>query len=164
MFSFCYCFLCRWGNNQFDVLFWRIRPVIFLPDWTRTFFRRKMESTRSMKVKMEWEVFISRWSRRFSFIDNMIKVLFSICTLSWRLNNYVSLQGKGINKRNESNIIIIHKFVAFCIVLFFWNHQLFASVETLFPGKRRDRHLHYKLESQFSLNNRQSFPLRLLAT
>ena len=30
----------------------------------------------------------------FSFINNMIKVLFPICTLNWRVNNYVSRQGK----------------------------------------------------------------------
>ena len=30
----------------------------------------------------------------FSFVNNMIKVLFPICTLIWRVNNYVSRQGK----------------------------------------------------------------------
>ena len=30
----------------------------------------------------------------FSLIYNMIKVLFPICTLIWRVNNYVSRQGK----------------------------------------------------------------------
>ena len=30
----------------------------------------------------------------FSLVSNMIKVLFPICTLIWRVNNYVSRQGK----------------------------------------------------------------------
>ena len=41
------------------------------------------------------------------FIVNMIKILFLICTLTWRVNNYFSRQGKGINNRNESTIIIM---------------------------------------------------------
>ena len=45
------------------------------------FFRRKMEKTRFMREEMDKKVFISRQSRPFSFIDNMIKVLFPIWTL-----------------------------------------------------------------------------------
>ena len=56
-------------------------------------FRRKMEKTRSMKKKMDGEVFVSRQSRHFSFIDKNTKALFPICTLIWRVNNYVSRQG-----------------------------------------------------------------------
>ena len=78
----------------------------------------KMEKTLSMKEEMEGEVFISRQSWHFSFIDNMIKVLFSIFTFNWRVNTYVSRQGKGINRRNKSTIIIIY-FVAFGTVLIF---------------------------------------------
>ena len=33
-------------------------------------------------------------SASFPLINNMIKVLFPICTLIWRVNNYVSRQGK----------------------------------------------------------------------
>ena len=33
-------------------------------------------------------------SASFSSINNMIKVLFPNCTLIWRVNNYVSCQGK----------------------------------------------------------------------
>ena len=47
-----------------------------------------------MKEEMGGEVLISRQSRHFSFIDNIIKVLFPICTLIWLVNNYVSRQGK----------------------------------------------------------------------
>ena len=41
-----------------------------------------------------------------AFIVNMIKVLFPICTLTWRVNIYVSRQGKDVNRRNESTIIV----------------------------------------------------------
>ena len=71
------------------------------------FFSRKMEKTRSMKEEMDGKVFISRQSWHFSFIDNINKVIFPICTLNWRVNIYVSRQGKSINKRNESTIVII---------------------------------------------------------
>ena len=70
-------------------------------------FRRKMEKTQSMKEEWGGEVFISRQSRHFYFIYNMFKVLSPICTLIWRINNYVSRQGKGISNRNESAIIIM---------------------------------------------------------
>ena len=69
------------------------------------FLRRNMEKTRSMKEEMDGEVFISSQSRHFCLINNMIKVLFPICTLNWRVNNYVFRQGKGINRRNESIFI-----------------------------------------------------------
>ena len=71
------------------------------------FFCRKMEKTRSMKEEMDGEVFISSQSWHFPFIDNMNKVFFPICTLIWRVNNYVSRQGKGLNRRNESTTIIL---------------------------------------------------------
>ena len=77
-------------------------------------FRQKMEKMRSMKKEMDRGVFLSHQSRPFSIIDNMITVLFSICTLIWRVNNYVSRQGKGINRRNESTRI----FILFCCLLY----------------------------------------------
>ena len=61
----------------------------------RTFFRRKMEKTRSVREEMDGKVFISRQSRHpFPLVNNKIKVLFPICTLIWRVKNYVSRQGK----------------------------------------------------------------------
>ena len=69
-------------------------------------FRRKMKKTRFMKEEMDGEVFISRQSRLFSFIDNVIKVFFPNFTLIWRVNNYVSREGKGINRRNENTMNI----------------------------------------------------------
>ena len=44
---------------------------------------------------MDGKMFISRQSRHpFALKNNMIKVLFPICTLILRVNNYVSRQGK----------------------------------------------------------------------
>ena len=61
----------------------------------RTFSCRKMGKTRSVREEMDGKVFISRQSRHpFSLISNMIKVLFPICTLIWRVKNYVSRQRK----------------------------------------------------------------------
>ena len=61
----------------------------------RAFSCRKMEGTRSVREEMDGKVFISRQSRHpLPLINNMIKVLFPICTLIWRVNNYVSRQGK----------------------------------------------------------------------
>ena len=60
-----------------------------------------------MKEAMDRELFISRQSQRFSFVNEMIKVFFPIYTLNWRANNYVSRQGKGISRRNETTIMIL---------------------------------------------------------
>ena len=67
-----------------------------------------MENTRSKKKEMDGEVLISRQSRHFCFIDNMIKVLFPVCALVCRVNNYVCRQGEGINGRKQSTISIIN--------------------------------------------------------
>ena len=54
-----------------------------------------MENTRSMKEEEDLKVFVSRQKWYFSVIDNMIEVLFPICTLNWRVNNYISRQRNG---------------------------------------------------------------------
>ena len=87
-----------------------------------------MEKTRSTKEKMDKEVFISRQNWHFSFMDDMIKVLFPICTLNWRVDNYVYRQGKGINRRNESTNII--KILAFSVTYSNSKSLLFAFIET----------------------------------
>ena len=46
-----------------------------------------------MKEEMDGEVFISRQSWNYLFIDNMIKI-FPICSLIRGVNDYVSRQGK----------------------------------------------------------------------
>ena len=61
-----------------------------------------MEETRSLKEEMEGKVFVSRQSRHISFVINMIKVLFLLCTFTWSVKNYVSRQAKDRIRRNES--------------------------------------------------------------
>ena len=70
------------------------------------FFRQKVETKLSMNEERDGEVFISRQSWHFSFIDNMTIVLFPICTLIRRVNNYVSRQGKGINRGNKVLLLL----------------------------------------------------------
>ena len=48
------------------------------------------------------KLFISRQSRHSDFDVLIYKVLFPICTLTWRVVNYVSGLVKVINWRNES--------------------------------------------------------------
>ena len=87
-FIFCLCLylLCRRRNNQFDVHFRRIGPVPFSVErWKRLVPGRKKW--------MERCLFPARVGI-FLLIKNMIKVFFPICTLIWRVNNYVSRQGK----------------------------------------------------------------------
>ena len=55
----------------------------------------------------------------------MIKVLFSICNLTWRVNNYISRQGKCTNRRNESTIIIMK----YCTVLYNHYRVLFNLIK-----------------------------------
>ena len=51
----------------------------------------------------------------FVFVVNMNEVLlFPICTLIWRVNNYVSRQRKTLNRKNKSFIIIMK----YCNVLY----------------------------------------------
>ena len=83
---FCLCFylMCRRGNNHFDDHFRRIGPVIFPSEDGKDAV---------CEGRLDGKVFSSRQSRHpFSLINNMIKVFFRICTLVWRVNNYVSRQ------------------------------------------------------------------------
>ena len=91
-------------------------------------FCRKMEKTRSVREDMNGKVYISRQSRH-SFVNNMIKLLFPICTLTWPVNNYVSRQGKGINRRKESTIIIINYDFGTVEVIFFALHLILAVAD-----------------------------------
>ena len=87
-----------------------------------------MEETRSMEEEMDGEVFISRQIRHDSFMDIMIKVLFPICTLIWRVNNYVYRQGKVYIGENKVQIILF-KLPPLSIVL---NIKLFAFLTGTF--------------------------------
>ena len=78
--------LCRRGYNHFDVHFRRIGPYIFLSKDGEDAVREGRNERKDVYVPPE--------SAFFPLINNMIKILFPICTLIWRVNNYVSRQGK----------------------------------------------------------------------
>ena len=60
-------------------------------------------------------MFISDQSGHFHFDVVVYKVLFPICTLTWRVNIYVSHQGKGKNRRNEStDLVPLELLLALC--------------------------------------------------
>ena len=82
----CCYLLCRRGNNHFDVHFRRIGPYSFLSKDGKDAVREGRNGWKGVYFPPE--------SATFPLIYNMIKVLSPICTLSWRVNNYVSRQGK----------------------------------------------------------------------
>ena len=47
------------------------------------------------------EVFVCKRSRHFISVETLIKVIFPIGTLTWRISILVSSQRKGKNRRNE---------------------------------------------------------------
>ena len=55
----------------------------------RNIFCRKMEKTQPMVGEKDRKVLFSRQSRHFNSIVTMIKVLFPIGILTWRVNYYV---------------------------------------------------------------------------
>ena len=57
-------------------------------------FCRKMEKPPPMREEMEERLFVSPQSRHFDFDVVSCKVFLTICTVTWRVNNYVSRQGK----------------------------------------------------------------------
>ena len=65
-------------------------------------FRRKMEKTRSVNEEMDGKMFIARQSRHLSLSFIWIKYFSLLCTLTWRVNKYVSHRGESINRTNES--------------------------------------------------------------
>ena len=70
-------------------------------------FRRKMEKTRSVRKEMDGKLFFfAHQSCQFSFVVNMIKVLFHVCALNWPINNYVSHQGKGITRGSKKTTFL----------------------------------------------------------
>ena len=84
-----YCIYSLYGN-EFDLFLCFIYCVgavittlMSISDGSDcTCFSRKLEKTRSVGEEMDGRVFISRQGRHpFSLINNMIKVLFPICTL-----------------------------------------------------------------------------------
>ena len=111
-------------------------------------FCRKRERARPMREEEDGKLFITRQSRLSNFEVIFFYTLFPICTLTWRAKNYVSRQGKGIKRRNEStrhNIIIVKSencsyFVVLAIFSGLFNHiVLFGIIE-----KQVDFSLHLK--------------------
>ena len=99
IFRLCYYLLCPRGNNQFDVHFRRIGPYFFLS---------KDEKDAVREVGNGWKgVHFPPESASFSLINNMIKVIFPICTLIWRVNSYVSRPGKV--KIGETKVQLFYK-------------------------------------------------------
>ena len=70
----------------------------------------------------------------------MIKVLLPICTLIWRVNNYVSRQRKL--KIGEIKVqLLLYKIETFCIVPFsFLNHLTVLFIKTFSLMLRGDRY------------------------
>ena len=65
-------------------------------------FHRKMERTGPMREKMDGMGFISPPESAFQSLMFIFKrVPFCFCTLISRLNNYVSRQEEGINRKNK---------------------------------------------------------------
>ena len=89
-----------------------------------------------MTEEIDSKVFISFQSRRFFFMNDIIKVLFPICVLTWRVKNYVSRQGEGINNRNEST-----KYNNYFVqLLFCYGKNTFAvKLEIYFPSQRGEQ-------------------------
>ena len=84
---FCLCFylLCRRGNNHFDVHFRQIGTYFFLSKDGKDAVREGRNGRKGVYFPPE--------SASLFLINNLIKVLFPVCTLSRRVNNYVSRQG-----------------------------------------------------------------------
>ena len=119
------------------------------------FFHRKMEKTRSKKEEFDGEVFISRQSRHYPFTVIMINVLFPICTLIWRVNNYVSRQGK-VKIGETKALFLLFKLSPSSIVL---NNKLFAFFDwNLFPHNKQENLTVIKISLNSVLTTDRIFP------
>ena len=133
---FCFCLLCWRRNNHFDVHFWRIGPVAFLSErWN---------------WRSPWRM---KWTERclfpasvgiFPFIDYIIEVLFPLCTLIWHKKYYVSRQGKGINRRNESNLLIIKNCSLWVLYVLLKSLIVLSSLKHFPHNRRRSNFLSIK--------------------
>ena len=65
-----------------------------------------MEKTQPRREKSMERCFFLAGVGIFVFIFDKMKVFFLLCALTWRVNIFVSGQGKGMNWRNESTIVI----------------------------------------------------------
>ena len=83
-----------------------------------------------MKAQKDGQLFLSRQGWHFFCVVYIIKVLFPISTLTWRLNICVFCQGKDINGRNESisiaNISLVETLFPFIsqLTVVDWKHSV----------------------------------------
>ena len=126
-------------------------------------FHRKMEKTWPLKGEMDWEVFLSRQSWQFCFIDNIIKVIFPICILNWCVTKHVSRQEKSINKRGKILLLMIQigafsHCTKFDIIncLFYWN--------LLSPHRRGYQNCCYRIQNWIQSSQLTELFLRSMAT
>ena len=78
--------ICRRGNKHFDVHLRQIRSVHFLLKYGKGASHYGRDGWKSCIFPACVGI--------FDFDVIMYKVLFPICTLTWRVNNYVSRQGR----------------------------------------------------------------------
>ena len=146
--------LCRRGNNHFDVHFRRIGPYFFLSKDGKDAVREGRNGRKDAYFPPE--------SAYFSLINIMIKVLFPYWTLIWRVNNYVSRQGKVLLGEIKLQLLL-YKIVPFvkscdcCILVFAENHfSTVDIIETLFL-RLRENQLIRAIKDKFSLHHWQDF-------
>ena len=112
--------------------------------WIRlVHFESKNEKNAAYEARNGWKgVYFPPESAFFVFMVYMIKTLFPICTLTWRVNNYVCRWGRGINNRNENAVskwflytavqTTLNDFVRLNWLLLIGNYS-FMKRETTFP-------------------------------
>ena len=61
-----------------------------------------MEKTRSVMQAMDGKMFFPARVVIFLLYFLLLEYFSLLCTFTWRVSDFVSRQGKGINKRNES--------------------------------------------------------------
>ena len=95
----CLCFylLCRRGKNHFDVHFRRIGNF-FLWEDGKDAVREGRNGRKG--------VYFPPGSISFPLTNTMIKLLFPICTLIWRVKNYVFRQGKVKTREMKVQIVL----------------------------------------------------------
>ena len=93
-FLIIYSFIVSAGVKGFDVHFWRMRPVNFLSKDGDDAACEKKNGRKRVYFPPDLALSFCRY-----YIKNTFSLL---CTLTWRVNNYVSRQEKGINMKKES--------------------------------------------------------------
>ena len=70
-------------------------PYVFLP---------KNGKDAVFDRRNEWRGVFSRQSWDFAFADKIIEILFPICTLTWRVNTYISRRRKDLKRKRYKYI------------------------------------------------------------